>query len=50
MKKMKTSRLEMSVFNSKGDYGSWKKRTRVYLSYHKVAIALEANETKWSTE
>lgn len=44
---MSTSRLEMSVFDGRGDYGSWKKRIKVYLLYYKVAIALEPDEARW---
>ena len=47
---MGSSRLEMSIFYGKGDFGSWKKRMRVYLSHHKVLIALEENEAKWFAE
>ena len=41
--------MEMSTFDGKGDYGSWKKKMKVFLSYHKVLIALEEDERKWST-
>ena len=47
---MGSSRLEMGIFDGKGDFGSWKKRMRVYLSHHKVLIALEEVEVKWSAE
>ena len=40
----------MSIFYGKGNFGSWKKRMRVYLSHHKVLIALEEDEVKWSAE
>ena len=36
--------MEMSTFDGKGDYGSWKKKMKVFLSYHKVLIALEEDE------
>ena len=47
---MGSSRFEMSVFDGKGDFGSWKKKMKVFLSHHKVVIALEADETKWKAE
>ena len=40
----------MSVFDGKGDFGSWKKKMKVFLSHHKVVIALEADETKWKAD
>ena len=47
---MGSSRLEMGIFDGKGNFGSWKKIMRVYLSHHKVLIALEEDEVKWSVD
>ena len=47
---MGSSRFEMSVFDGKRDFGSWKKKMKVFLSHHKVVIALEADETKWKAD
>ena len=44
------SRFKMSVFDGKGDFESWKKKMKVFLSHHKVVIALEADETKWKAD
>lgn len=40
----------MSSFDDKRDFNSWKKKTRVLLSYHKVAVALEAKKDKWTVD
>ena len=47
---MTTTRFEIGTFNEKGDFGSWKKKMRVLLSHHKVLIALELDDRKWSDE
>ena len=47
---MTTTRFEIDTFDEKGDFGSWKKKMRVLLSHHKVLIALESDDRKWSTE
>ncbi|KAF3452128.1 hypothetical protein FNV43_RR08225 [Rhamnella rubrinervis] len=41
-----TTCMEVDIFNGKGDFGSWKKNMKVFLSYNKVAIALEKDKTK----
>ena len=47
---MTTTRFEIGTFDGNGDFGSWKKKMRVLLSHHKVLIALESDDGKWSTE
>jgi len=48
---MTTTRFEIETFDGKGDFGSWKKKKmRVLLSHHKVLIALELDDRKWSNE
>ena len=46
--KMTSTRFEIGIFDGKGDFGSWKKKMRVLLSHHKVLIALESDDRKWS--
>ena len=48
--KMTSTRFEIGIFDGKGDFGSWKKKMRVLLSHHKVLIALESDDRKWSPE
>ena len=47
---MTSTRFEIGTFDGKSDFGSWKKKMRVLLSYHKVLIALEPNDRKWSVD
>ncbi|XP_052193868.1 uncharacterized protein LOC127802200 [Diospyros lotus] len=47
---MNSTRFEIDIFDGKGDYGSWKKKMRVLLSHHKVLIALESDDRKWSAD
>ena len=46
---MTSTRLEIGTFDGKSDFGSWKKM-RILLSHHKVLIALETDERKWTAE
>ena len=46
---MTTTRFEIKTFDGKGDFG-WKKKMRVLLFHHKVLIALEQHQRKWSNE
>jgi len=45
-----STRFEIGIFDGKGDFGSWKKKMRVLLSHHKVLIALEEDDRKWSAD
>ena len=45
---MATSHFDVRMYDGKGDFGSWKKKMRVLLSHHKVAIALEEDAVKWT--
>ena len=45
---MSMTRFEVSLFDSKTNFGSWKKKMRVLLSHHKVSISLEADASKWT--
>ena len=47
---MTTTRFEIGAFDGNGDFDSWKKKMRVLLSHHKVLIALEPDDQKWSDE
>ena len=47
---MTSTRFEIGIFDGKGDYRCLKKKMRVLLSHHKVLIALEPNDRKWSDE
>ena len=47
---MSTTRFEVSLFDGKGDFGSWQKGIRVLLSHHKVAYALVADIMKGLTD
>lgn len=49
-KKMSAPKFELGLFDSKGDFGRRKKKMKVLLSYHKVAWALELDESKWPLE
>ena len=44
---MSTMRLDIGIFDGKGDFTTWKKKMRVLLSHHKVALALEEDPEKW---
>ena len=44
---MATTRLDMSVFDGKVDFGVWQKKMKALLTHHKVAIALEKDLEKW---
>ena len=47
---MTSTRFEIGTFDGKSDFGSWKKKMRVLLSHHKVLIALESDDRKWSAD
>ena len=47
---MMSTRFEIEIFDSKGGFGSWKKKMRVFLSHNKVQIALEPDDRKWSPD
>jgi len=47
---MTSTQFEIGIFDSKGDFGNWKKKMRVLLSHHKVLIALEPDDRKWSPD
>ena len=47
---MTTTRVEITQFDGKIDFNSWKKKMKALLSHNKVAIALEKDVTKWSEE
>ena len=44
---MSTIRLDIGIFDGKEDFTTWKKKMRVLLSHHKVALALEPDPEKW---
>lgn len=48
--KMNMFEFEMSTFDGKSNFRSQKKKMRVLLSYHKVAIALETDKSKWTMD
>ena len=45
---MTATRFDIGTFDGKGNFGSWKKKMTVLLSHHKVFIALEPNDRKWT--
>ena len=47
---MASTQFEIRIFDGKGDFGSWKKKMRVFLSHHKVLIAFELDDQKWSAD
>lgn len=44
---MTTTRVEITQYDGKIDFNSWKKKMKALLSHNKVAIALEKDATKW---
>ena len=42
--------MEISQYDGKIDFGSWKKKMKALLSHNKVALALEKDPKKWSEE
>ena len=44
---MTSTRLDVAVFDGKGDFDIWKKKMKVLLSLHKVHWALEKELEKW---
>lgn len=47
---MNTFSFEVSTFDGKCDFESFKKKMRVLLSHHKVAVALETYKGKWTVD
>lgn len=47
---MNLTRLEVSLFDEKDDFGSWKKKMKVFMSYYNVGIELELGDAKWLVE
>ena len=45
---MTSTQFEIGTFNGKSDFSSWKKKMKVLLSHHKVLIALEPDDRKWT--
>ena len=48
--RMMSTRFEIGIFDGKGDFRSWKKKMKVLLTHHKVLIALEEDDRKWSVD
>ncbi|XP_031249850.1 uncharacterized protein LOC116107700 [Pistacia vera] len=47
---MSTTRVEITQYNGKIDFGSWRKKMKALLSHNKVSITLEKDSTKWPEE
>jgi len=47
---MGTGRIEIASYDGKTDFSVWGTKIRALLSHHKVAIALEPKEEKWSED
>ncbi|XP_031267579.1 uncharacterized protein LOC116126025 [Pistacia vera] len=45
-----TTCVEISQYDGKMDFNTWKKKMKALLSHNKVGIALEKDGTKWSEE
>ena len=47
---MSTTRVEITHYDGKVDFNTWKKKMKALLSHNKVAVALEKDQTKWPEE